>query len=346
MIHPDSGNAEAEMGRRGQPLLAIFLILVVYFLWMDPSDLPDYEAYERIYQNSLLGEDWEIFFVSVNFFFRQMEFSYSDYRDFILLFSSSALWLTLSRVQPAQLVKSTSNRAANLFLMVFILAVFLFEYSIIRIRAGFAIGIIWCAIFSLMSSRVLLGRTLASIFLVLAFFTHKSTTVILIFFLGMPFIAAMWKGRPRHKSRLFILVSGGCVAYLLYMTNSTFELRGEHIFSPLNPVRFVMLSIVPLIMFFFTRNETKITVLGSGAMKEFPSYFVRFYAVLAIGLTLMFFAGMTGESGEALVRLYTLSSVPALLSLRLSGSALSAPISAYILVINSLFFLVTVLLPG
>lgn len=335
----------AATKRRQPPLWVGFAILIAFFLWLDPIDLPDYEAYKAIYQYSKLGEDWEIFFVFVNVFFRQIGVSYSDFRGLILIFSSSALWLVLARL-PGKPVKSASARVANSLLLYFVLAVFLFEYSVIRIRAGFAIGIICCAILFLMSSRVMIGRALAGVLLVLAFFVHRSTTSILIVFLGMTFIPAMWRGLPGSKRRWFILISLGAVASLLYTMNSSFELRGEHIFSPLNPVRFVMLSIVPLILYFFTMNESRITVAGSGALKEFPYYFVRFYAVLAIGLALMFVTGLTAQSGEALVRLYTLSSVPALLSLRLSGSALRAPISAYILVTNALFFLVTVLLPS
>lgn len=333
-------------GRRGLHLLAIFVVLVAFFLWVDPSDLPDYEAYERIYQDSLLDGEWEIAFVMVNFFFRQRGFSYSDFRDFILIFSSLALWLLLSRLQPAHRAKPISVSVANSLLMFFVLAVLMFEYFVIRIRAGFAMGIIFCAVFFLKSPRVLLGRILAALFLVLAFFTHKSTTAILTVFLGVLFMAEMWRGRPRSKDMLFILFSVGAVAYLLYTTHSSFELRGEHIFSPLNPVRFVMLSVVPLILFFFVKNESRITLKGRNAVADLSFYFVRFYVVLAMGLALMFFAGLTGESGEALVRLYTLSSVPALLSFRLSGSAMRAPISAYILAINGLFFLATIFLPG
>lgn len=345
-FHHESSKAEAANGRRGSSLLVIFVILVGYLLWMDPSDLPDYEAYERIYQNELLGEDWEIFFVFVNFLFQQSGLPYSVFRDFVLIFSTISLWMILSRVQPAKLDKSALLGTANIFLMFFVLAVFLFEYFTIRIRAGFAIGIIWCALYLMLSSRVLLGWTFAFIFLVLAFFTHKSTTLVLIIFLGLPFIAAMWKGRPRIKNRLFILASVGSVAFLLYVVNSSYELRGEHIYSPLNPVRFVMLSIIPMLMYFFTKNESARIVLSGGGIKDFPNYFARLYVVLAIALSLLFFAGFTGDSGEALVRLYTLSSVPALLSFRLSGSVLRAPISAYILMINALFFLVTIFLPG
>lgn len=343
----ESGKSIFAKGRRRETLLATFVVLVAFFLWMDASSLPDYEAYDRIYQDSLLDGEWEIFFAFANYFFRQIGLSYTEFREFILIFSSAALWLVLSRLQPAQPVKSVSIRAANSLLMFFILAVFIFEYFVIRIRAGFSIGMTCYAILFLMSPRVLLGRILAGVFLVLAFLTHKSTASILIVFIGLPFMTAMCKLRPRNKNVLYALASVGAVSYLLYLVNSSFELRGEHIFSPLNPVRFVMLSIIPLILFFFIWNESRGTVRGGGAIEQFPSYFVRFYAVLAMGLALIYFAGQTADSGEAMVRLYTLSSVPALLSLRLSGSPLRAPISAYILAINALFFLATVrILPG
>jgi hypothetical protein len=335
--------------RGGATLLTIFVVLVSFFLWMDTSVLlinPDYEAYERIYQSAMLGKDWERFFIFVNFYFHQIGLSYSGFRSFILIFSSTALWLVLSRLQSAQLMNLVSPRAANSFLMFFILAVFLFEYFVIKIRAGFAIGLICCAILCLLSPHILRGRIFASVFLVLAFYTHQYTTAILIVFLGLPFVAAIWKGRPRRKSRWFTFVSVGAVAFILYMLYSLYELRGEYLFSPMNPVRVVMFSIVPLVLLFFTRNESSIIVTGrGGALEEFPFYFVRFYIVLAMGQLLLFVAGFTEQSGEAQQRLYMLSSVAALLSLRLSGPTLRAPISAYILLMNALFFMRSVYLP-
>lgn len=341
-----SGVANGSARQRGSGLFAIFLLLVAFFLWMDPSELPDYEAYERIYEDSLLGGEWEVAFVMANFFFHQIGISYSGFRGFILIFSSLSLWLLLSRLRSVYRMRPSPLSLVNSSLIFFILAVFLFEYFVIRIRAGFAMGIIFLAVFFLLSRRVLLGRVSAILLFALAFFTHGSTTAILLVFLGVSALTEILNARSRSGNILFILVSVGAVAYLLYMTNSSFELRGEHLASPLNPVRFVMLSIVPLILFFFTRNESAIKVIGSGTTEQFPFYFVRFYAFLAMGLVIMFLTGLTWQSGEAIVRLYTLSSVPALLSLRLSGSVRRAPISTYILVVNGLFFLVTVLLPG
>lgn len=333
-------------GRLDLALLVSFVILVGFFLFIDQSTLPDYDAYKAIYQYSALGEHWEMFFIWMNVFFRQIGLSYLGFRNFVLIFSSSALWLVVSRMYSVHPVKSALLRAVNWFLMFFILAVFLFEYFVIRIRAGFAIGLICCAIFCLMSPHIILGRFFAGVFIFLAFFTHQSTMLILTIFLGMPLVPSILKVRPRSKSQLFILLSAVVVTCLLYTINSSFELRGEHIFSTLNPFRFASLSILPLVLFFLIRKNFKITQTGNGALAEFSFYFALFYVVLAVGLGLMFIAGLTVASGEALVRLYTLSSVPALLSFRLSGSVLRAPISVYMLVVNALFFLVTVLLPG
>lgn len=332
--------------KRGPPLFALFVILVTYFLWIDPRELPDYEAYDQIFKMSMLGRDWEIFFIFVNFYFRQMGFSYPEFRVFLLVFCSSALWLALSNIKPAESSKSISVRATNLFLIFFILAVFIFEYFVIRIRAGFAIGIISCSIYFLFASRAPFRRILAIILLVLAFYTHQFTTVILVIFLGVPLLASLWKGQPLRKPRLYILASAGIVAYMLYVLNSSYEIRGENVYSELNPVRFIMLSIVPLFMFFLTKNESSIPLTSGGSITDFPNYFIRFYAVLAIGLSLMYFSGMTVKSGEAIVRLYTLASIPSILSLKIAGSPFRSPVCTYILVINALFFLATVFMPG
>ena len=326
--------------------ISIFLpILIAYFLSIDQSKLPDYDAYEKIYNGILSGENWEIFFVFVNSAFQKNGFSYFTFRSFILILSSIILWVTLARLPSTTINQSIIKRCANTALILFVLAVFVFEYFIIRIRAGLAIALILISFTSLISINNIFRWILAVLFILLAFHTHKSTTVILTIFVGMPYIAATLKLSQKRKNILFNSAAILAVSFLLYTLNSEFGLRGEHLSSPLNPTRFVMLSIIPLLMLITTKNEPPIRAI-TGITHEFPLYFVRFFNFLAFGLALFFFAGMTENSGEAIVRLYTLASVPALLALRLSGSIKNAPISAYILTINALFFLVTVLLPS
>ena len=333
------------MNRRRDPSLAtIFLILVIFFSWIDQSGLPDYEAYQKIFDYSIFAEGWEIFFIFVNVFLKKIGLSYSGFRVFILIFSSVALWLVLSRLQSKKKVKLAPATVVNSFLMFFILAVFMLEYFVIKIRAGFAIGLFFCAIYCLLSPQILL-RIFSIIFLVLSFFTHQQTTAILIVFLVLPLAASVYKGSLPRKSWGFFSLTVSSVVYILYKVNSLYILRGEELFSPMNPVRVVMFSIVPLIILFFLRNELNIPVTKKGSIYEFPSYFVRFYIVLALGQGFMFVAGFTAESGEAQQRLYMLSSITALLSFRISGSAMSAPVSSYILVMNALFFLRSVFLP-
>lgn len=323
-------------------MLGIFVVLVTFFLLVDPSNLPDYESYERIFHRAQLCEEWEIFFVMVNYFFLEYGLAYSDLRTFILIFSSFGLWLILSRFHRIQRMDSVSISFDYLIVVFFVLAVFMFEYFIIRIRAGFAMGLIFYAYLFLMSPRVMLGWIFAALFFVMAFFTHKFTSVILAIFLMFPYIAGKWNIHSRWNIILYNMLSMIAVAYLLYSLHSSFEIRGENLYSPLNPVRFVMLSIIPLILVVFIKNESNIAINSRNATPNFSFYFVRFYTFLAVGLALMFLASMTDESGEALVRLYTLSSIPALLSFQLSGSIKRAPVSGYILLINALFFLATI----
>lgn len=333
-----------RMRYRELPLLAFFLVVVGLFLWIDQRNLPDYESYERIYRESSLGEGWEIFFIAVNFLFRESGFSYTDFRDFILIFSSLALWVLLSRIQRLYHFQPVS--VAYILLIFFVTTMLIFEYFVIRIRAGFAMGLIFFAVFFLLSTRVWLVRFLAVPLLLLAFFTHKTTSLILIIFLMFPFVAGLSKWPLRNKNSIYLFLSIVTVSCLLYALNSSYELRGEHIHSPLNPVRFAMISGIPIALTFLVKNESSGYQKCLGSVPEFSFFFIRFYIILALGLAFMFFLGLTGESGEALVRLYTLSSIPSLLSLQLSGSIIRAPVSAYILLINALFFLNTVLFSG
>lgn len=327
--------------QRQSTLIIVFVIIIPFFLWLDPSDLPDYDSYSRIYLTSFIGGDWEIFFTLVNFYFREIGRSYSDFRHFIFIFSSLSLFLVLSRVETLQYNKTILVSWINLVFLFVVVAVFMLEYFLIRIRAGFAIGLICFAIYSLMSKRVYYGRIVAFLFISLAFFTHKSTTIILLVFILVPLARIMLSGISRNKNILNFIISAFSIVLLFYMINSSYADRGEHVLSPLNPFRFVMVSIVPLVLYYFTKNECRLITTMDNPILGYPSNFLHFYIFIAFGLAFMFFAGMTETSGEALVRVITLSSVPALISVQISGTAQRAKINAYILAINVLFFLAT-----
>jgi hypothetical protein len=53
----------------------------------------------------------------------------------------------------------------------------------------------------------------------------------------------------------------------------------------------------------------------------------------------MWLMGLTNQSGEAIVRVFTLFSFPAIIALKLKGVFLKAKIPSFILMSNALFFL-------
>jgi hypothetical protein len=122
--------------------------------------------------------------------------------------------------------------------------------------------------------------------------------------------------------------------------HSGFSARGEHLFSPLHPFRLFCLAVVPFLFFMVGLKER--IPLGSEAdlrfYDVFPFYFVRLYLALCFSLTIYVLLGFAPNSGEALVRVFTAASFPALVSLLLKGGPKGGPISMYIVSCNALFF--------
>ena len=326
-------------------LATIFVAVIGLFIWLDISNYPDYESYERIYNYALLGGEWEVFFVFVNYMFRELGLSYDVFRTFIWLASLLALWMVLHRFWSERPVLYIPDRVVNYALIAFLLAVFVFEFFIVRIRAGFAIGLFCYAVYFISIPRALWSRFIALIFIVLALLTHQFTAAVLSIMLGIPYFFATACGLGRFRSILFDLVALTSVAFMLVMLLILYENRGENLSSALHPVRFVMLAVVPILFFFVERSEKKRLESARYDIDAFPYYFIRYYGFMAAGLIVFYVAGLTSQSGEAIVRLYTLSSLGALFSISITGSVFAAPISSYLVLTNALFFIATVFFP-
>jgi hypothetical protein len=326
-------------------LATIFVAVIGLFVSLDISNFPDYESYRRIFDSALLGGEWEVFFVFANFVFIEYGLSYDVFRICILLASSLALWMVLHRLWSEQPVGFIPDRVVNYVLIAFLLAVFVFEFFIVRIRSGFAIGLFCYAIYFVSIPRALWSIIVALIFIVLAFFTHQFTTAVLSIMLGIPYFFATACRLGRYRSLTFDLIAMTSVALMLMMLLTLYESRGEHLSGALHSVRFVMLAVVPVLLFFVGKSEIKRHESARHGIDEFPYYFIRYYGFMAAGLILFYVAGLTAQSGEAIVRLYTLSSLGALFSISITGSVFRAPISSYLVLINALFFIVTVFSP-
>lgn len=321
--------------------LAISSGLLLILLMVDAAELPDFVAYNEIFEAAEPGGGWELFYVWVNFAFRTAGVEYLDFRAVLLSFSFLSVGLLLHHIRKHYAAPVRKSQIVDVVLLTAVLAVFALEYFVIRIRAGLAIGLFFLALRFAFAQRRRLTVPVAAVLIVLAGLTHAWTTAVLLVLVAVPAAFSWFNWRSRTGRRWYFVVCSLLIYVLLGTVNEVYEIRGEHIFSALNPVRFVMVGIVPLLLALFWKTEYKPS-LGGTKFELFPYFFSRLYIVLAIGLIISFFSGLTDRSGEAIVRVVTLSSVPALISVALGGGFLGVPISGYLLLSNCLFFLATI----
>jgi len=305
------------------------------FFVIYPVANPDYEAYSVIYSTAELGGDWEVFYIYLNHLFRDAGFTYDQFRLLILLFSLTALSLLLSRLKP--LIQPKRVFSIYSLVMAIGLVVFVLEYFVIRIRAGFSIGMFMWALYFL-NRKSWYKELMALVMLVLAYFTHQFTASMLIVFVFIPWAFTLYGKSSKLKKYVYmgllIFVTFGCLYYL----NSAYAVRGENLFSPLNPVRAMSLTLIPLAIYCISSAEAELRPELFSGLYMFHPLFVRLYMFFTVGLAIMWLLGLTNESGEAIVRVFTLFSFPAILALRLRGVFVEAKIPTFILLSNALFF--------
>ena len=221
-----------------------------------------------------MGGDWEIFFIYLNHFFREAGFTYDQFRLFILLFSLSGLWLALAKFKPA--VKAKSFFSAYSLIMAISLVVFVLEYFVIRIRAGLSIGILMWALY-FFSSKELYKHFIGLALLTLAYFTHQNTVSILSIFIFIPWLFALFGKNSKLKNSIYFTILFFLTIGSLYFLNDTYILRGEHLFSQLNPIRLLVLTVMPLMIYFISPKESKLNPEFSSGFQFIFFYF--FYLV-------------------------------------------------------------------
>ena len=324
-----------------------FIAATAYFMLLDASKFPDYAAYAGIF--AYPPNIKEPLFAFLNSAFRDAGLNYESFRKLILLFSLCSLLYLLLVVQKLESIpNSLKLNVVSIILVAYVLSVFIFEFFVIRIRAGLAISLFCIGIASLSRGpKYFYSWTLFLIAACAAFFVHKSSAVILILTFGvtaLPLLNAvkpsswnLWITSDLGLKLMYFLVTSA----LLFMVLTQNQVRSGVVISGLNPIRLICLSIIPLILF-------SITLLLRNKKNQYfykPNTWILsfeiFYIFLAIGLLIIYSFGLANESGEALVRFYTLLSFPALIAYVIAGDIFSSPLCAYILAINASFFLAT-----
>lgn len=301
-------------------MIIIFFIISSFIL--DQSILPDYDAYERIYIINDFSGDWEILFTLIMYTSKLLNLTYDSFRTIHLFF---CLFTLYKLSQNGNIVKNKLSHTESIILF-FLVNLFLIEFFLIRIRAGLCISFIFLATSYFENKKYHFSFLL----FLCSFFIHKSTFVVLSL-IYVPFIILQSKSKINGIISIIYNLFATCL--ILFYINNNFEERGSGLNSPLNVFRFYALTIPPILLYILYNKENR---------NNFNFYFNKFYIFFLTGLILMYYLGYTEYSGEAIVRVYTLATVPALYSIFRKNGLLQNKLNMYILVSNSLFFLYTI----
>lgn len=218
----------------------------------------------------------------------------------------------------------------SLLLLLF-LVIFVFEFFFVRIRAGLAISLFLLAL-SFLWGRFYINLFNISAFtlvLLLAASIHFSTTMILLFMIIFPLIFSVSTkfsfGKKLRiakslKDLLTYLILGASGFFILYVSLELVPLRGTWLSVELNFFRLLSLFAFPYFVYFVYRAFSKTAFIDNKILSKniehaanskdtFFKYCLTGYLSFILFLPFFYGMGYMQNSGEAVVRIYTLSSV-------------------------------------
>lgn len=331
--------------------LSIFFSMISIFVtfWFcnlfDVSNLPDYESYQLIYENSVFFGQWEVVFSSFAALLKYFGFDYLSFRTLIaflgLIFIFNIFLINTNQYKGD--VRSIFFSRLLWILFPFIITILYLEFFVIRIRGGFSI-ILFCYGVYLLSQKRYYKSIVGFVMLACSYGSHFFVATTLSFFIGIPFLWWRLSLLVNDKYIIYVLICIIAGLVLFSSINAIYSDRGNHLNSNLHPFRMICLSLIPIALYILGYREKG--YLSNLVKKDFVIIFTKDFITLYIifGLMLFFFYlfGYTSESGEALVRIFTTASIPALIVIMTNKDLTNTPISTYILFCNSMFFLKTV----
>lgn len=263
-------------------LLILFFFLFIFFLHSSNYLNPDYIPYFNIYYfppEEKSCDELLSCYIGLHYTFDFLNdfIDYQSFRTIFLLIPSLYLFY--------KVIKNISNNYShfNLFLILFILSTFLFEYFIIRYRSGFSI-LFFLIFLEFIKSKFYFFKISAFIFLFLSFFFHP------IVFLLISFLSIIIVINFNSYLKIF-LISLFFIFIFFYNEIRFFK-------SPLNIFRFYSNFFLIFILFLIQRFYFKKNLND----EMFLFIFVLFVCCL-------YFLGLSHNIGESITRISSLISL-------------------------------------
>ena len=333
---------------------AVLLSLFAYILaGLNKNALPDYYSYLTMYGYGGEFSSRYAGFATIAALLSRIGLNYEHFRLLMLVLGTilSAIFLRMGRATTLTSgARSGGIQQSNTLMLLFV-SVFILEFFLIRLRAGLSIFFVTIAFLTWKNStrsfsRRVINLVLKTTSIFLSAAIHIETFAIIFVFMLTPILWARYANlRPQWKAKVFFLMS--CAIWVVifwFVTNNTVQFRGENLRSALNVVRFVAIAPIPILLWPVVWRQLRRIGNKKWRNDYFPYFFVLNYMASALVLTLVYLLGQVGGSGEAIVRIMTLSSLGAIVSLAEGGINLHNGIAIYIVTVNSLFFINTVFL--
>lgn len=336
----------------GRPLsFALFCLFGLFLYAIDASKLPDFEAYYIMYYD---GENLglkHMGYYNIGLIFQGLGINYQEFRTIVLFIgiAFSVIVLNLRRVGHSDHERRGRLSSLKVGIFLALIFIFLFEYYVIRLRAGISIFFFLLSFccwqlfkrdkFSKFFRNMTMIATLA-----ISAIIHVETFITIALFVGP---AVLWSRYTKFQKLSNYIYFVGCfgawVVMFWFGIATSLDGRGAELASELNPIRFVFISIVPIALWLLSRSLYSGMKNQALQKKYFPYLYELNYIASAAALFFYYyFSARSGDSGEAIVRVMTLSSFGAILAIALGGITYRNGVAMYIIVINSLFFLNTI----
>lgn len=330
---------------------ALALALFAYVLTlMSNENLPDYDSYLSLFTISSELEGRYAGFAQVLGALKDLGLTYENFRLLVMVLGI-VLSMLLLRFQPEGAGNANSFSVSlgnSSLLLLFFIFVFIFEFFAVRLRAGISIFFFSIGFLPLLNGyRFRLTNAFRSMAILLCFIMsaviHFETFGVLVAFLFPPLLwkrAAKVRGYRKSTHYALICIFVWLVFFWQGVSGST-SFRGENLASDLNSVRFLAISILPILLWVPVWAYYKKISVQAWRSIDYPYLFALNYVACAIAIILFYYSGAGRDDGEAIVRVVTLSSVGAALCLSGWGTNLRNAVPIYLISSNSLFFINT-----
>jgi hypothetical protein len=286
-------------------LICAFTILFFFFLFLDKSFSPDYNSYFRrfVAAEYYLANDYIFVFNFINYIFVNTNLNYDKYINLIFIIFSFLFFFIIYQILNFKKYFEHYNFIYILIFLILFCILFIFEFLIIRQRAGMSIVIMMSSFLFFLKEK----KKNSIILLILAFFIHIPVTVIMFYSSFVLIYLVKSKKINGHMETLILFILSFLLLYIFHLLNVNDIRANPHLEKPLNIYR-LLLYLMPILLIIKIHKKGN-EFLFKNKTENFTEIYLKMFFFFEIALLFFFIIGRTLYSGQDIVRLFGLISL-------------------------------------